>query len=106
MGWIFLMIAGIAEIGMTTVMRYIDWSLRPVPIIAFLILTNTSFACLAVAVQTIPMGTAYAIWVGIGAAGTAVIGIWYYGEPVTTLRLFFLTMLIGSVVGLKLVSAS
>ena len=94
-----------AEIAMTTVMRYIDWSMKPLPIIAFLVLSNTSFACLVVAVQTIPMGTAYAIWVGIGAAGTALIGIFYYDEPATTLRLLFLATLIGSVVGLKLVSS-
>ncbi len=104
MGWIFLALAGIAEIAMTTVMRYIDWSLKPLPIIAFLALTNFSFACLALAVQTIPMGTAYAIWVGIGAAGTAIIGILWYGEPVTTLRIIFLMLLIASVAGLKLVS--
>ncbi len=104
MGWLFLTLAGITEIAMTTVMRYIDWSLKPLAIVSFLILTNLSFACLAVAVQTIPMGTAYAIWVGIGAAGTALIGILWYGEPVTTLRLLFLTMLIGAIAGLKLVS--
>jgi quaternary ammonium compound-resistance protein SugE len=104
MAWAFLIFAGLAEIVMTTSMRYIDWSLKPWPIALFLISTNLSFGALIVASWTIPLGTAYAIWVGIGAAGTAIVGIWYYGEPATTLRLLFLTMLIASIAGLKLVS--
>jgi len=104
MGWLFLTLAGLAEIAMTTVMRYIDWSLKPGPIIAFLVLTNLSFAFLVVAAQTIPLGMAYAVWTGIGAAGTVLVGIWYYGESFTSLQLVFLTTLIASVIGLKLVS--
>jgi quaternary ammonium compound-resistance protein SugE len=57
------------------------------------------------ATQTIPLGTSYAVWTGIGALGTAVIGIVFFMEPVTALRIFFLLMLISSVIGLKLVSS-
>lgn len=104
MAWLYLVLAGIAEIGMTTAMRYIDWPPRALPVITFLVFTNVSFGLLIVASWTIPLGTAYAVWTGIGAAGTVLVGLWVYGEPTTALRLFFLTMLIASIVGLKLVS--
>ena len=105
MGWIYLLVAGVFEIGFTTSMRYIDWSLRPWPIISFLVFSTLSFGLLIVAMRTVPLGTAYAVWTGIGAAGTALIGIAWYGETTETLRLVFLTLLIASIVGLKLVSA-
>jgi quaternary ammonium compound-resistance protein SugE len=105
MGWTYLMLAGLFEIGFTTSMRYIDMSLRPLPIFVFLVFAAASLALLAAAMQTIPLGTAYAVWTGIGAAGTVLVGLAVYGEPATTLRLAFLTLLIGSIVGLKLVSS-
>jgi quaternary ammonium compound-resistance protein SugE len=104
-GWLYLIFAGFFEIGFTTSMRYIDWSLKPLPLIAFLICSSLSFALLIAAIKTVPLGTAYAVWTGVGAAGTAMIGILYYGEQATTLRVLFLTLLIGSIVGLKVVSA-
>jgi multidrug transporter EmrE-like cation transporter len=104
MAWIYLLVAGISEIAMTTAMRYIDWSLKPMPIIAFVSASALSFTTLIMASWTIPLGTAYAIWVGIGAIGTALVGILWYGEPTTTLRIIFLTLLIASIAGLKLVS--
>lgn len=104
MAWIYLALAGLAEIGMTTSMRYIDWSFKPLPIISFFIFSTISFWLLIVASWTIPLGTAYAIWVGIGAFGTALVGLVWYEEPATTLRLLFLTLLIASIAGLKLVS--
>lgn len=85
-------------------MRYIGWPPKVLPLVAFLIAANVSFALLVVATWTIPLGTAYAIWTGIGAAGTVLVGILWYDEPVGTLRLVFLTLLIGSIMGLKIVS--
>jgi quaternary ammonium compound-resistance protein SugE len=105
MGWLYLLLAGVFEIGFTTSMRYIDWSMRPWPIIAFLICSIASFGLLIVAMRTVPLGTAYAVWTGIGAAGTALIGIAWYGEATDTVRVLLLTLLIASIVGLKLVSA-
>ena len=104
-GWIYLFLAGLFEIGFTTSMRYIDWSLKPIPMIAFLISSTLSFVLLIAATREVPLGTAYAVWTGVGAAGTAIIGIFYYGEQATTLRLVFLVLLISSIAGLKLVSA-
>ena len=105
MGWVYLLLAGVFEIGFTTSMRYISWPPAFWPIAIFLVTSTLSFLFLAWAIQTVPIGTAYAVWTGIGAVGTALIGIAYYGEQATTLRLVFLTMLIGSIIGLKLVSA-
>ncbi|MFM9940265.1 MAG: DMT family transporter [Hyphomicrobiaceae bacterium] len=106
MSWIYLVLAGLFEIGFTTSMRYLDWSLRPWPLLAFLVCSVLSFALLLAAMKTIPLGTAYAVWTGIGAAGTAIIGIVYYSEPAETVRVLLLLTLIGSIVGLKLVSST
>lgn len=105
MNWIYLVLAGLLEIAFTTSMRHIDSALRPVPILAFLVCATLSFAFLIAAMRTIPLGTAYAVWTGIGAAGTVIIGIALYDEPATAWRIAFLTILIGAIVGLKLVSS-
>ncbi len=104
-GWVYLILAGLFEIGFTTSMRYIDWSFRALPILSFLICASLSFMLLIAATKTVPLGTAYAVWTGVGAAGTALLGILCYGEQATLLRGLFLALLIGSIVGLKLVSA-
>ena len=104
MGWIYLVLAGLFEIGFTTSMRYLGWPLQLVPLVWFLITSTLSFVLLIWAIKTIPLGTAYAVWTGIGAAGTTLVGIFYYGEPATTVRVLLLMLLIGSIVGLKLVS--
>jgi quaternary ammonium compound-resistance protein SugE len=102
--WLYLLIAGGFEIAMTTVFRYTDGMTRLVPTVVFFALGFTSFYFLNRSLAGIPLGTAYAVWTGIGAAGTAVIGIAFYAEPVTTLRLVLLTILVGSIMGLKLIS--
>lgn len=104
MAWVYLILAGLFEIAFTTSMRYMDWSFRPWPIIAFLVFSTLSFGLLLLATRTIPLGTAYAVWTGIGAAGTALVGIVYHGEPAETVRLVLLMVLIGSIIGLKLVA--
>lgn len=106
MSWVYLILAGVFEIGFTTSMRYLDWPVRAGPLAAFLVASTLSFVLLLAAMKSIPLGTAYAVWTGIGAAGTALAGILYYGEPATAQRLFFLATLIASIAGLKLVSAS
>jgi quaternary ammonium compound-resistance protein SugE len=103
MAWIYLVAAGVFEIGFTTAMRYLD-GLRWQPLLAFIICAALSFTFLTMAIRTIPLGTAYAIWTGIGAAGTVIVGLIWYNEPAETARLVFLLLLIGSIIGLKLVS--
>jgi quaternary ammonium compound-resistance protein SugE len=104
MAWVLLLLAGLFEIAFTTALRYTEGLSRPLPLLAFVVFASISLYLLMKAAETIPLGTSYAVWTGIGAAGTALAGIFYFGEPATTLRLLFLTALIGSIVGLKLVS--
>lgn len=104
MAWIMLVLAGLLEIGFTTSLRYTENFTKFWPTVAFLVLSATSFVLLTRAAQTIPLGTSYAVWTGIGAAGTVIVGIFAFGEPATALRLLFLITLIGSIIGLKLVS--
>ena len=104
MAWILLLLAGLFEIAFTTALRYTDGLSRPLPLLAFVVFASISLYLLMKASETIPLGTSYAVWTGIGAAGTALAGIFFFDEPITTLRLLFLTALIGSIVGIKLVS--
>ncbi len=104
MAWILLLLAGLFEIAFTTALRYTDGLSRPLPLLAFVVFASISLYLLMKASATIPLGTSYAVWTGIGAAGTVLAGIFYFDEPITTLRLLFLTALIGSIVGIKLVS--
>ncbi|WP_175634719.1 DMT family transporter [Pedobacter ghigonis] len=101
MNWIILIVAGLFEVGFTTCLKLsnnfsnLKWSA------AFFICISLSFALLNKATQTLPMGTAYAVWTGIGAVGTVIIGIVYFQEPATFWRIFFICTLIGSIAGLK-----
>ena len=104
MPWIYLVLAGCFECAFTTCLKLseglskLGWS------VAFVLLSIVSFALLTLAAQKIPLGTAYAVWTGIGAVGTAIVGIIWFHDPSTFWRLFFLSTLIGSLIGLKLVS--
>ena len=102
--WIYLLIAGVLEVGFASILKLTDNFTKLVPTIIFLIFATSSFYALTKAVESIPIGTAYAIWTGIGAFGTIIIGIYFYNEPASLLRIFFLCTLVGSIIGLKLVS--
>jgi quaternary ammonium compound-resistance protein SugE len=103
--WVFLILAGFLEVGFTTTMKMSEGFSKWPYTLAFFILAVLSFVCLTRATSTIPMGTAYAVWTGIGAFGTALIGIFFFKEPATTMRILFLFTLIASVIGLKFVAA-
>lgn len=107
MNWIILIIAGFFESGFafclgkmkgTTGTEYYAWGA------GFLVCLILSMVLLAKAVQTLPIGTAYPVWTGIGAVGTVILGIVFFHEPATMARLFFITTLIASIIGLKWVS--
>lgn len=107
MNWVLLIIGGFCEVGFafclgrakdTTGGEMYGWYA------GFLLMLCLSMGLLMKATQTLPIGTAYAVWTGIGAAGTVVVGILAFKEPTTFLRLFFLATLIGSIIGLKAVS--
>lgn len=99
--WTLLLLAGVFEAVWAIGLKYTDGFTRLMPTVVTLVAMVASMIMLAYAVRDLPVGTAYPIWVGIGAVGTAVFGIAVLGEPATMLRLFFLAMLIGSILGLK-----
>ncbi len=105
MGWIYLLIAGLLEVGFTTCLKYAEGFTRFWPSVGFLVAATASFVFLTLAIRTVPLGNAYAVWTGIGAVGTAIVGIVMFGDPATPLRLLFLAVIIGGVAGLKMVSA-
>jgi quaternary ammonium compound-resistance protein SugE len=107
MAWFILIIAGLFEVGFTTCLAkakqsegttYVFW------LVGFFVSLTMSMFLLYRATLTLPMGTAYAVWTGIGAAGTAIIGILFFKEPATLWRMFFLFTLIASIIGLKYVT--
>lgn len=105
MGWFYLVLAGLFEIGFTTSMRYLGWPPRPWPLAFFLLFSTASFGFLIAAMRSVPVGTAYAVWTGIGAAGTVLIGMAWFDEPATAIRLALLVAIISAIIGLKLVTA-
>lgn len=107
MNWIILIIAGLFEVGFATCLgkaRETTGNTSLAWMAGFFICLAASMLLLYKATQTLPIGTAYAVWTGIGAVGTVLIGIFIFHEPVAFWRLFFLFTLVGSLVGLKLVS--
>jgi quaternary ammonium compound-resistance protein SugE len=104
MSWLLLLFAGLFEVGFTTCLKLSDGFSKPWPSVGFVLCAAISFWLLTKAIHTIPLGTAYAIWSGIGALGTALVGIHAFGDPTGTWRLVFLTLLIASIIGLKLAS--
>ncbi len=106
LAWGYLLTAGICEILATTAFRYAEGFTKLGPTFAFAGSAIASLVLLQLSLSGIPLGTAYAVWTGIGAAGTAILGTIYFNEPTTTMRLFFLTLLIGSILGLKLASSN
>lgn len=106
MAWTLLVIAGILEVGWAVGLKYTEGFTRPLPTVLTLISMIASMGLLGLAARTLPIGTAYGVWVGIGAVGAAILGIVLFKEPVTLARLLFLGMMIVAIVGLKATSGS
>lgn len=102
MPWVILVIAGLFETGWAIGLKYTQGFTRLWPSVLTIGAIVVSMYMLAVAARTLPIGTAYAVWVGIGAAGTAILGIALFREPVSAGRVFFLVLLLVAIVGLKL----
>ena len=102
MAWFWLVLGGLCEVGFTTSLRFVD-GFRSVPwTIAFLVSVGCSMGLLELASRSIPMGTAYAVWVGIGALGTLLVGVAWFAEPLGAVRLALLVGLVACVAGLRL----
>jgi quaternary ammonium compound-resistance protein SugE len=104
MSWIYLILAGIFEVGFTTSMKISDGFTVAKGIIGFFVFGALSFGLLLKAMQSIEIGTAYAIWAGMGAGGTILVGIFFFGESSNWLKMLFLSLIIMGIVGIKLVS--
>jgi len=102
--WIFLALAGVFEVLFAATLKLTENFTRLYPTLIFITFAVLSFYFLTKAIESIPVGTAYVIWTGIGAVGTVLVGIFYYNEPASFLRLFFISTLVISIIGLKLVS--
>jgi quaternary ammonium compound-resistance protein SugE len=103
MSWLVLVVSGVLEAVWATALGRSEGFSRPVPSIVFVVALLASMGGLAYAMRDLPVGTAYAVWVGIGAVLTVVYAMSTGQEPVSTLKIVFLTMIIGGVVGLKVV---
>ena len=102
--WAYLILAGFLEIGFASMMKLTENFTKLIPTAIFVFFAIASFYALTKAIESIPVGTAYAVWTGMGAFGTIMIGIYFYDGPASALRLFFLFTLVASIIGLKLVS--
>ena len=106
MSWILLAIAGLLETGWAVGLKYTEGFTKPLPTALTIAAIVASMVLLGLAIRDLPVGTAYAVWVGIGAFGTAVLGIALFGEPATPARLFFLALLAVAIAGLKITAGS
>ena len=105
MAWAVLVIAGLFEVGWAIGLKYTDGFSRPWPTVGTVLAMLVSVALLGLAMRTLPVGTAYAVWTGIGAVGTVVLGIVLFGEPATAARLACVGLILAGIVGLKLTAA-
>jgi quaternary ammonium compound-resistance protein SugE len=102
MNWLILVLAGLFEIGGAVGLKFTEGFTRPWPTIGTIAAMAVSLALLGVAMKSLPVGTAYAVWVGVGAVGTAILGIVLLGEPANAGRLLSLALIVAGIVGLKL----
>lgn len=102
MNWIALVVAGLFEVGWAVGLKYTDGFTRVWPSVATIVAMVLSVLLLGWAVRSLPLGTAYAVWVGVGAVGTAIVGMVLFHEPATAGRLASLALVVAGIVGLKL----
>jgi quaternary ammonium compound-resistance protein SugE len=101
MSWLFLVIAGLFEIGWAIGLKYTEGFTRLLPSLGTVGAMLLSVLLLGLALRELPVGTGYAVWTGIGTVGTALLGIWLFGEPATAMRLVCITLIVAGIAGLK-----
>jgi quaternary ammonium compound-resistance protein SugE len=104
MSWVYLFIAGLFEVGWAIGLKYTNGFTRLVPTVLTAISMAVSLGLLGLALKSLPVGTAYAVWTGIGAVGTAILGVYLLGEPAGMGRLACIGLIVAGIVGLKIVS--
>ena len=102
MAWVLLLVAGLLEVGWAIGLKYTEGFTKPWPSTFTLVATVGSVVLLGISMKSLPVGTSYAIWVGVGAVGTAILGIVLFGEPANAGRLVSLALIVAGIVGLKL----
>ncbi|HEY4582857.1 MAG TPA: quaternary ammonium compound efflux SMR transporter SugE [Lysobacter sp.] len=106
MSWLVLILAGLFEVVWAVGLKYTEGFSRPLPSLVTLAAMGASFWLLSYAMRTLPLGTAYAVWTGIGAVGAAIAGVLFFDEPVSALKVASLALVLLGIVGLKLASSS
>ncbi|MGL4263062.1 MAG: quaternary ammonium compound efflux SMR transporter SugE [Afipia sp.] len=104
MAWTMLFIAGLLEIGWAIGLKYTDGFTRLMPSVLTIFSMIASVLLLGLSLKTLPVGTAYAVWTGIGTVGTAILGIWLLGDPATTVRIACIGLIVAGIIGLKVVA--
>ena len=104
MAWVILFVAGLTEVGWAVGLKYTEGFTRPLASALTVVAMIASLWLLGLAVRTLPLGTAYAIWTGIGTVGTAALGVVLFNEPATAMRLVCVGLIVSGIVGLKLVT--
>lgn len=102
MAWVVLVVAGLLEVGWAIGLKYTDGFTRLWPTVGTVVAMVASVGLLGVAMKSLPVGTAYSVWVGVGAVGTVILGIALFGEPAGAARLVSVTLIVAGIVGLKL----
>lgn len=102
MAWVYLAVAGLFEIAWAIGLKYTDGFSRPLPTVGTILAMVTSMGLLGLSLKALPVGTAYAVWTGIGAVGTAVLGIMLFGEAASPMRLVCIGLILAGIIGLKL----
>lgn len=105
MAWVILFFAGLLEVAWALFLKQSEGLSKPIPSVGFLVTLTLSMYLLSYSLKFLPVGTAYAVWTGIGAAGTAIIGMIWLGEPRDVMKLISLVMLIGGILGLRFASS-
>ena len=104
MAWGILLLAGLLEVGWALGLKHSQGFTRPLASIVTVAAMVVSLGLLGIAIRTLPLGTAYAIWTGIGTVGTVIVGIWFFGESASFIRLLCVFLIVAGIVGLKLVT--
>jgi len=104
MAWIWLALAGLFEVGWAIGLKYTDGFTRPLPSVLTALSMIVSVLLLGLALKSLPVGTGYAVWTGIGTVGTALLGIYLFEEPATMLRLVCIGLIVSGILGLKMAS--
>ena len=96
--------AGLLEVGWAIGLKYTEGFTKPMPSVLTIACMIASVALLGLSLKTLPVGTAYAVWTGIGSVGTAILGIWLFGDPATALRIACIGLIVAGIIGLKVVA--